>query len=281
MACEEPERPVRRLKSSPLCGAFRKATIAEENGMLWGSRRASGLTLVAGLLVLGPAALAQGSRAWVDPPGDLPAEPVSRPDPAARPGSDRAAVADREARRPGPAEPGRDSPVAASAMRAPGPADATATGRIAPPPPAVTYQLTPRETAARDLAFRYLDLWSAPNPVTLAAAASFYGPSVLFHGQVRAFGSVLAEKRRFAQRWPDRAYRYRRETTQVACDSGGVRCTVWSLFDFSALNPDQGRRSRGIGEHELIVSFLSHKPVIVSETSRVLRRGWFETGESW
>jgi hypothetical protein len=226
--------------------------IAEENGMLWGRCRASGLTLVAGLLLLGPAALAQGSRAWVDPPGD----PTAAPQP----------------------EPGRDGPVATSAMRAPPPGDAAATGRIAPPQPArpaaaVTYQLTPREKAARDLAFSYLDLWSAPNPVTLAAAASFYGEQVLFHGRVRDFGSVLAEKRRFAQRWPDRAYRYRRDTTQVACESGGVRCTVWSLFDFAAGNPDQGRRSRGIGEHELVVSFLSHKPVIVSETSRVLRRG--------
>jgi hypothetical protein len=258
--------------------------IAEENGMLWGWCRASGLTLVAGLL-LGPAALAQGSRAWVDPPGDPTA--AAQPDPAPRPGAEPAPMAGAE-REPqaGPAEPGRDGPVATSAMRAPPPGDAAAMGRIAPPQPArpaaaVTYQLTPREKAARDLAFSYLDLWSAPNPVTLAAAASFYGEQVLFHGRVRDFGSVLAEKRRFAQRWPDRAYRYRRETTQVACESGGVRCTVWSLFDFAAGNPDQGRRSRGIGEHELVVSFLSHKPVIVSETSRVLRRGWFETAENW
>jgi hypothetical protein len=241
--------------------------------MLWGSRRASSLTLVAGLL-LGPAALAQDRRVWVDPPADPMAEPLSRPDPAARPGSEPAppAGAERAARPPA----GRDSPVATSAMPAAEPADATATGR--PPQPArpsaaVTYQLTPREKAARDLAFSYLDLWSAPNPVTLASAASFYGEHVLFHGRVRDFGSVLAEKRRFAQRWPDRAYRYRRETTQVACESGGVRCTVWSLFDFSAGNPDQGRRSRGIGEHELVVSFLTDRPVIVSETSRVLRRG--------
>ena len=59
-------------------------------------------------------------------------------------------------------------------MRAPPPGDAAAMGRIAPPQPArpaaaVTYQLTPREKAARDLAFRSLDLWSAPHPVTRAA----------------------------------------------------------------------------------------------------------------
>jgi hypothetical protein len=84
---------------------------------------------------------------------------------------------------------------------------------------------------------------------------------------------VLAEKRRFAARWPQRTYRYRPETTMVACESGGARCTVWAIFDFSAASSDQDRHSLGIGEHELVVSLSSGRPVIVSETSRVLHRG--------
>ncbi len=130
-----------------------------------------------------------------------------------------------------------------------------------------------RAQAARDLAFRYLDLWSAPNRVALATAASFYGPTLMFHGRPRTLESVLAEKRRVAERWPDRTYRYRPETTTVACETGGERCTVWVLFDFAAASTDRGRRSRGIGGHELVVSFSSGKPVIVSESSKVFRRG--------
>jgi len=84
---------------------------------------------------------------------------------------------------------------------------------------------------------------------------------------------VVAEKRRFAERWPDRTYRYRPGTTQVACEAHRENCTVWSIFDFSARDPNNGRRSLGIGDHELVVSFSGSKPVIVSETSRVLRRG--------
>ena len=157
---------------------------------------------------------------------------------------------------------------------------------IAPPPPPATLLTaeTPRQTAsgnnrrtrgdaARDLAFTYLKLWSAPNRVALASAPAFYGPTVMFHGRTRTLGSVLSEKRRFAERWPDRTYRYRPETTQVACETGGARCTVWSIFDFTAANSRQGRRSRGMGEHELIVSFPGGRPVIRSENSRVLRRG--------
>jgi hypothetical protein len=126
---------------------------------------------------------------------------------------------------------------------------------------------------ARNLAFAYLDVWSAPNRVTLASVSSFYGSTVTFHGRTVPLGSMLAEKRRFAERWPNRAYRHRPETTQVSCEAGGARCTVWSIFDFSAGNSRQGRRSRGIGEHELVVSLSSGRPVIVSENSRVVLRG--------
>jgi hypothetical protein len=132
---------------------------------------------------------------------------------------------------------------------------------------------TARAQAARHFAFTYLASWSALNQVTLASAASFYAPTVKYHGRMRTRGSILEEKRQFAQRWPDRTYRYRPETTQVACETSGARCTVRSIFDFAAANSRQGRRSRGIGDHELVVSFASGKPVIASETSRVLRRG--------
>ena len=130
-----------------------------------------------------------------------------------------------------------------------------------------------REKAARDLAYVYLNLWSAPNRVTLASASSFYGPTVMFHGRTRTLDTVIAEKRRIAERWPDRTYRYHPGTTQVACEAGGELCTVWSVFYFKADNPRAGRHSLGIGEHELVVSFSSAKPVIASENSRVVRRG--------
>jgi hypothetical protein len=140
------------------------------------------------------------------------------------------------------------------------------------PPTRPDNTATPAQ-AAHALAVDYLDFWSAPNPLTLAAASSFYGSTVTFHGRERTIGSVLAEKRRFVERWPQRTYRYRPETTMVACESDGALCTVWAIFDFSAADSGQGRRSLGIGEHELVVNLSNGKPAIVSETSRVLHRG--------
>ena len=140
----------------------------------------------------------------------------------------------------------------------------------------VSDQSTLRAQDAQAFAVDYLDLWSAPNQLTLAAASSFYGPTVMFHGRERTLSSVLTEKRRFTERWPQRSYRYRPETMMVPCDSDGSRCTVWAIFDFSAARPAQDRRSHGIGEHELVVKLSRGRPVIVAETSRVLLRGSFK-----
>jgi hypothetical protein len=130
-----------------------------------------------------------------------------------------------------------------------------------------------RVQLARDLAVQYLNIWSAPNHVALSSASAFYGTSVVFHGQRRSFASVLAEKRRFAERWPQRSYHYRPTTMRVNCGAQVPHCTVLSLFDFSASNPRRGRRSLGTGEHELVVSFAGSRPAITVENSRVLQRG--------
>jgi hypothetical protein len=237
------------------------------------------------LLLWGPAAFAQGSPAWVDPPdsspgveaahaspvtpapsGSVTTNPVPQPELPAAPWLE-----------PGVARQPPDAPVVTSSTK---PAEPGPTHLAAPQEPATPRPAGPskdlrseRRYAARDFAFNYLDLWSARNPIALSSAANFYGPSVVFHGQKRSFASVFAEKRRFAERWPDRNYRYRPETTQVACERGGTTCTVWSIFDYSATDARRQRRALGIGEHELVVSFANEAPVIASETSRVLHRG--------
>jgi hypothetical protein len=176
---------------------------------------------------------------------------------------------------PGTAGQHQGNPVSTSPHPADPDSDATvASGSVLPPRYTAGVPNTPagREQAAVKLAWAYLDAWSSPNRVSLASTSAFYGPSVVFHGRERSYDSVFAEKQRFAERWPERTYRYRPEFTQVACEADGASCTVWSLFDFSAVDR-QGRRARGLGEHELVVSFAGDRPVIVAETSRVLRQG--------
>jgi hypothetical protein len=136
----------------------------------------------------------------------------------------------------------------------------------------VTSSSRGQEQLARNLASKYLALWSAPKQVTLASASSLYAPTVMFHGRRRTLASVVAEKRRFARRWPHRQYGHRPETTQVAC-SNDRQCTVRASFDFAVTDAQGNRRSRGIGEHELVVSFAGGRAMIAAEDSRVIIRG--------
>ena len=268
------------------------------------------LTTAAGV----QSALAQGRR-WIDPPLDMGAPAAPAPGDTV-PQDGQVAPSPPEATRPTAPEPtpgarsaqpdrAAPSPPAQPPVRSAEPQPATPSPPAQPPirsaepqgPGAVPAQraerprgtdgggragqgvLASREEAARDLVSDYLDLWSAPNPLTLAASAEFYAPHVIFHGRAMNVRTLLEEKRRFVQRWPERRYRPRRETMGVACGPGGETCTVRSVFDFTAVHPERGRRSQGVATLELVVSFRDEeRPVITAETSLVHGRSRGDPG---
>ena len=123
------------------------------------------------------------------------------------------------------------------------------------------------------MAVDYLEFWSARNALALDAIPDFYAARVEFHGREMSARALFDEKRRFAQRWPVRAYTPREDSLSVSCAGRGDFCTVRTTFDFSASNPERGRRSQGTGNLFLGITFAGGRPVIVSETSRVLRSG--------
>ena len=122
------------------------------------------------------------------------------------------------------------------------------------------------------LVIDYLNYWSAPNILTLDAMPDFYASKVLFHGRVMTARALMKEKRRFAQRWSHRNYVPRLGTMRTTCNTAAQVCTVRTKFDFIAINPARGARSEGRAALELGISVAGQRPVIVSETSRVIHR---------
>ncbi len=259
-------------------------------------------------IFLSSATLGQTSGAWVDPPADLSvlsAQSTERPPLAEASSQARASSApavaapvsearlrssvsavypNSKARTEGVSfqsleQQGQSAPSQAAAQQQNAKSASGSAGtptrlsdiRVRPSP--VRGRSSSREQAAQKLAVNYLKLWSASNRQAIQTTPEFYGSRVLFHGKRMSFEELLAEKRRFAQRWPDRDYRYRPETLNVRCSSGANTCTVRSAFDFEAVNSKLDERSRGVGTHELVVSFAGERPVIIIETSRVLSRG--------
>jgi hypothetical protein len=235
-----------------------------------------------------PADSPTGSIGPVEAPPSQSAEPeadLELPPRAGRPGPDAPPRADLPAR---PDEPDRAAPRSrgpATAAR-PEPAPQQRSARPAEEPDAAPRRPAPREAAAppfpqrqqsaqarvaKELAIDYLDFWSDPNAVALGAHEQFYAPTIRYHGRDMSARALQEEKRRFARRWPEREYRPRLDSMRTSC--AGAFCTIRSTFDYRAADPNRGRVSSGTGILELGVSFAGGTPVIVSETSSVLRRG--------
>lgn len=257
------------------------------------------------------AALAQQGSNWVDPPaksgasgGSERAKPATKApprfeaEPEAASRAHRAAAASaarRESRRQDQArqenarqEHARQDRSRAAEMRrarraairerarAENDANLARAERPAPPPARMSRaEPDPRfsdwAVTARRLSLDYLDSVSAPNGAALAAAPHFYGGSVRFHGRTLSIGALMAEKRNFMRRWPERHYEPQGEP-RVACDGASATCLVRVVHDFTAVSPARGARSQGVAELTLTVSFANGAPVIVSEASRVLSR---------
>jgi hypothetical protein len=217
-------------------------------------------------LVIGTSATAAPSdRPWVDPPADT-GVPTPQPAPDPPPAAPAPEAAPPPAS-PAPALPSaRPQPEAVPELAAP-------PSQSVRRPDAPEQRASARMSAAREFAVEYLNSWSAPNPEALETAPGFYAPRVVFHGRLMSIRDLMQEKRRFAQRWPERRYRPLPDTMGVACEPGGDSCTVRSVFEFAAANPRRGRRSQGIATLELVLSFVGDRPVITAESSLVHGRG--------
>ncbi|MGU3362042.1 hypothetical protein ACLBWX_17090 [Methylobacterium sp. M6A4_1b] len=143
---------------------------------------------------------------------------------------------------------------------------------MAPPVAASEARFPEWAAAATRLTDRYLDNVSASGDAMVAAAPRFYAERVRFHGRTVSLAALIAEKRRFVRRWPERRYEAQGGATRTACNAASATCIVQTTFDFRADNPVRGVRSQGVSELTLTISFAGERPLIVAESSRVLRR---------
>ncbi|SDN34918.1 hypothetical protein SAMN05216360_107274 [Methylobacterium phyllostachyos] len=125
-----------------------------------------------------------------------------------------------------------------------------------------------RAAAARALTARYLATVSGSGDTMVGAATQFYATRVRFYGRPITTAGLVAEKRSFVQRWPER--RYEPRAMQAACDA--ETCTIRTRVDFRTANPGRGAVSSGEAELVLEVGFAGTRPYILGETGRVLRR---------
>lgn len=114
--------------------------------------------------------------------------------------------------------------------------------------------------------------WSLDNTSALPYLGSLYGDQIDYYGSVKSKADVMAEKTKFAQRWPTRDYRPRPGTISASCNVSRSECTVSGTLDWKAFNPAASITSVGVAEYQFVVTFAGAKPTIVGENGTVLKR---------
>lgn len=110
---------------------------------------------------------------------------------------------------------------------------------------------------------------SLPKNDLLATAKNFYANSVTFYGKVLTRADILADKARYADRWPSRASAARVSTIKTFCN--GKICRVTGLYDWSVAAPQRKASAKGSAEFEYLIDMNGGYKVI-AENGKVLDR---------
>ena len=225
--------------------------------------------------LLTASASAQQGPGWVDPPAK-PTEPDTNAPLDSKTETSSPTLPAAHAKEAVKTEPNADGRSGRNKQLARSPADSAPRIQAPDARHMTNSESDPRTVeladASRQLTEDYLDSVSAPNAQMLASAPRFYGERVQFHGRRLSTAALIEEKRRFVRRWPQRRYTLQKGGIHTACNAAAATCLVRTTLGFRAESPARNARSQGVSELILTVSFAGGRPVIVSESSRVLRR---------
>jgi hypothetical protein len=151
---------------------------------------------------------------------------------------------------------------------------------LLPPPDAAPPPSDPKVAASQDqpqpsLAGRASGLvqalaahWSEPNAETLRALEELYVDKVFYHGKLIPRQAVLVDKRRFAERWPQRSYKIRPRSVSATCNAAEV-CRVQGIIDRELANPATNTKSQDVASFDLSLARSGDTLKITAETSAV------------
>jgi hypothetical protein len=111
--------------------------------------------------------------------------------------------------------------------------------------------------------------WSQPNAETLSALDELYGEKVFYHGKLTPKQTVLLEKRRFAERWPQRSYKIRPRSVVASCNAASEMCRVQAIMDRELANPATNTKSHDVASFDYSVTRTGDALKIAAETSSV------------
>jgi hypothetical protein len=130
---------------------------------------------------------------------------------------------------------------------------------------------TPTANAGRAIDFieSYFQHFSSPD--VISSFEQDYAAYIDYYGKVVSKDTVMQEKVRFVQRWPQRNYRTRQNSITVSCINEQEKlCLVTGLVDFECRSSERHAASNGVARFKAAIFFEGEEPRIVGEDSEVL-----------
>jgi hypothetical protein len=143
--------------------------------------------------------------------------------------------------------------------------DQNATASIASPEPPQS-SLSGRATS---LVLALAARWSEPNAEMLGTLDELYVDKVFYHGKVTPRQAVVLEKRRFAERWPQRSYKVRPHSITASCNAASEMCRVQGVMERELANPATNAKSRDVATFDFSIARSGEALKIAAETSSV------------
>jgi hypothetical protein len=118
----------------------------------------------------------------------------------------------------------------------------------------------------------YFSHWSDTNANALKYFATVYAERVEFYGKVTSRSVLVEQKRKFAERWPERVYTVRPSSIATSCNDATATCTLEGTVDWDARSADGSTRSAGVANFTLKVTVQHDAVTIESESGEVISR---------
>lgn len=113
--------------------------------------------------------------------------------------------------------------------------------------------------------------WSSSTYGVPLALEHVYAEQVQYYGKDTHRSDIIADKNRFASRWPQRKYDLRESSLAVRCTDRAI-CSATGMVDWATFNPSTMARARGSAEFQYSIEWSGGAPKIILEAGNVVER---------
>lgn len=137
-----------------------------------------------------------------------------------------------------------------------------------PPPAEASAKEQQLESAAVAFIKGLIERHGDNEDLAISQVLTSYAGIVDYYGKPTDLSSIVADKRSYFQRWPERGYNVHDESVMVTC--ANERCMVSGTYDWIVRSLPRHRQAKGVARFSYTIA-IGPNPKIIAETSKVVR----------